>query len=72
MSKDKIFSGNQYYFVLKISISLKKACTIVCSEITFSKISGRFANQLAGFNIVRPFTERYLLTDFNCKDSLKF
>ena len=47
---------------LKISISLKKSCTIVCSEITFSTNSfhieanqsiDRFANQLTGFNMVR-------------------
>ena len=51
----------------------EKNCTRACSEITFSKNSSyrnqsvdHFANQLTGFNMVRFFTERCFLTDFNC------
>ena len=60
MSNGKIFSGNQYYFVLKISISLKKTYTIVCSEITFSKNSYHVeTNQLVALEISWPVSICY-------------
>ena len=45
----------------------------VCSETRFTKNSyhietsklQRFANQLTGFYMIRDFTERYFLTDYN-------
>ena len=64
MSNEKIFSGNQYYFVfIKIRVSLKKTVlSSVQKKLSVqtqyrNQLIDHFANQLTGFNMVRFFTD---------------